>query len=341
MARPPTSTLAKTLAVGITLVIGATGLTGGALARELICRQRYVRALVRNLKKAQALADAGVELIEGDVRDPDAVDRATAGCEYVYHLAAVYRTAGHPDSYYQDVNVKGVANVLAAARRHGVKRTVHCSTVGVHGDVSELPSAETAPYNPGDIYQTTKLAGERLAQRAIADGQPVSIVRPSGIYGPGDLRFLKLFKGIQFGTFRVFGDGKTLYHPVYIDDVVEGLIQCCEHPAAEGQIFIICGDEYVSLDELVKLVAEAVGVRTPRGHLPLWPLMTAARMCEGLCRPLGIDPPLHRRRADFFVKNRAFTNAKARRLLGYRPRVALAEGIQRTAEWYVQEKLLK
>ncbi|MHC4470592.1 MAG: NAD-dependent epimerase/dehydratase family protein, partial [Planctomycetota bacterium] len=131
------------------------------------------------------------------------------------------------------------------------------------------------------------------------------------------------------------------YHFTYIDDLVLGILLCGEHPAALGEIFIIGGDEYVSLNDLVRMVADAVGVRPRRGHLPLWPLLLAARLCEGVCKPFGIDPPLHMRRCEFFIKARAFTNAKARDLLGYRPQVPLEEGIRKTAEWYFEEGLLR
>ena len=322
------------------LVTGATGLTGGALTRRLVEAGHDVRALVRSASAASELADKGVELVQGDVANSQDVDRAVAGCQRVYHIAAVFRTAGHPDSYYHDVNIGGTENVLAAARRRGVQRTVHCSTVGVHGNVSRIPSDETAPYNPGDVYQETKLGGELRAQAAIAAGQPISIVRPAGIYGPGDLRFLKLFRTIRRRTFRMFGSGDVPYHLTYIDDLVDGIVLCGEHPAAPGEIFIIAGDEYVSLNELVRLVAESVGVKPPRGHLPLWPLLTAARICEAVCRPLGVDPPLHMRRCEFFIKARAFTNEKARNLLGYRPRTRIQEGIQNTALWYMSQGLL-
>lgn len=325
---------------GPVLVTGATGFTGGALARALLARGQRVRALVRSAAKARPLADLGVELVEGDIVREEDVDRAVAGCSRVYNIAAVYRTAGHSDRYYHDVNVSGAKNVLVAARKHGVERTVHCSTVGVHGHVSRYPSDENAPYNPGDIYQRTKLEGERRAHAAIALGQPVSVVRPAGIYGPGDLRFLKLFRTVRNRTFRMFGDGELPYHLTYIDDLVQGIILCGEHPAAVGEIFIICGDEYVTLNRLVELVADTVGVAPPRGHLPLAPLLAAARLCEALCRPLGIDPPLHMRRCEFFIKARAFTNAKARRVLGYAPEFSLARGLNLTADWYRSQGLL-
>jgi dihydroflavonol-4-reductase len=319
------------------LVTGATGFTGGHLARALVRRGSRVRALVRPQTDGSDLVRDGIEVVTGDVTDGDAVARAAEGVDVVYHIAALYRTAGHPDSYYHDVNVGGTRNVLDAAVRHDVARVVHCSTIGVHGAISEVPSDENSPYNPGDIYQRTKLEADLLAQEAFRNGIPGVVARPTGIYGPGDLRFLKLFRTIRSGRFRMFGSGEVPYHLTYIDDLVDGFILCGEKPEALGEVYILGGDEYASLNELVRLVAEAVGVKPPRGHLPLWPLMTAATLCERICRPLGIDPPLHKRRVEFFIKPRAFTNAKARRELGFRPRVPLAEGVRRTAAWYVEQ----
>ncbi len=324
------------------LVTGATGFTGGALAREMQRRGYAVRALVRdpNADTAKALADKGIELVRGDIRDADDVKRAAEGVELIQHIAAVFRTAGHPDSYYHDVNVAGVEHVIAAAQHHGTPRTVHCSTVGVHGHVAQIPSDETAPYNPGDIYQDTKLEGERVMQRAIAGGFPGVIFRPAGMYGPGDLRFLKVFRGVQKGRFPMFGSGEVTYQFTYIDDLVDGIILCGQHPDAMGGLLILCGDGWVSLSHFVRLVAAAVGGKPPRIHWPLGPLLAAAKVCEALCKPLKIDPPLHVRRCEFYIKARAFSNAKAKRVLGFQPKISMAEGVYRTAQWYHEQGLI-
>jgi nucleoside-diphosphate-sugar epimerase len=320
--------------LGAVLVTGATGFTGGRLVRRLRQLGHRVRAFVRPGSNVQPLLDQGVEIFEGDLTKPEDVARAAEGIWKIFHIAAVFRTAGHPDSYYYDVNVGGTENVLKAARRQGVERVIHCSTIGVHGDVSEVPSTEESPYNPGDIYQVTKLAGEQLARDAFADGLQGTVVRPSSIYGPGDLRMLKLFRMVHNGRFRMFGSGGVFFHMVYIDDLVDGMLLCAEKPEALGQVFIMAGPRYITLDEMVTLVAEAVGVPAPKGKLPLWPLMMAAVACEAVCRPLHVEPPLYRRRADFFRKNRAFSCEKARRILGYEPRVDPREGIRHTARWY-------
>lgn len=322
------------------MVTGATGFTGGALAHELVRQGKHVRALVRDPAKAEPLADAGMELIEGDVRDAASIERAAQGAEVIYHIAAVFRTAGHPDSYYTDINETGVVNVINAAKKLGTPRTVHCSTVGVHGHVSQIPSNEQSPYNPGDIYQVTKLEGEKRMQEAIASGFPGVIFRPAGMYGPGDQRFLKVFKGIQKGRFPMFGSGETTYQFTYIDDLVDGIILCGEHPDAMGGLFILCADGWVTLNEFFRLVAEATGGRSPRIHWPVGPLLLAARACETICKPLGIDPPLHTRRCEFYIKARAFSNAKAKQTLGFQPKVDMAEGVRRTARWYAAQGLI-
>ena len=323
----------------LALVTGATGFTGGHLALGLRARGYPVRALVRPGSNTSALAGHGVELCEGQIVDASDVGRAMKGVGVVYHIAAAYREAKHPDSYYFDVNVGGTRNILEAAREEGVQRVVHCSTAGVHGEVTTIPADESAPMNPGDVYQDSKLEGERLAMAEFRRGLPGVVFRPVGIYGPGDTRFLKLFK-MASGPFRMFGSGEVLYHLTYIDDLVDGIVLCGERPEAVGEVFILAGERYTTLNELLERVAGALGRPKPFGRLPLWPLLGAATVCEAVCRPLGIDPPLHRRRTDFFTKDRAFTSEKARRALGYEPKVDLDTGLARTAAWYRATGLL-
>jgi nucleoside-diphosphate-sugar epimerase len=317
------------------LVTGATGFTGGHLARSLLSRGHDVRVLVRDAARAGSLGAAGAEVIVGDVTDRRAVDAAMAGADVAYHLAAVYRQAGIRLETYRSVNATAAAGVVEAAVQARVKRVVHCSTVGVHGHVERPPADEDAPLHPGDVYQETKLEGERLARDAGTRlGVEVVIARPSGIYGPGDRRLLKLFRGIARRRFPLLGSGQIYYHLTYIDDLVEGLRLCGEHPAAAHRTYILAGGEVTTLNDLVAMIAEAAGVPPPRVHLPVWPFWVAGALCEAVCVPLGVEPPLYRRRVDFYTKSRAFDIARARRELGYVPRVTLREGIGRTLQWY-------
>lgn len=271
----------------------------------------------------------------GDLRDRRALADATAGVDVVYHIAAIYRQAGVSTDTYRAVNATAVGDLIEAAARGGVRRVVHCSTVGVHGDVQGPPADEDAPLKPGDVYQETKLEGERAAREAGArTAVEVTIVRPTGIYGPGDRRLLRLFRGVARRRWVTLGRGEIYYHLTYIDDLVEGFRLCGEHPAAANRTYILAGGEVTTLNALVALIAEVAAVPAPRLHLPVWPFWMAGAACEALCAPLGIEPPIYRRRVDFFTKSRAFDIARARHELGYAPQIGLREGITRTLTWY-------
>ena len=132
----------------------------------------------------------------------------------------------------------------------------------------------------------------------------------------------------------MIGNGNVFYHLTHVEDVARGFIKASETPGAYGEAFILAGAKYTTVRELVSIIAECAGVASPRLRLPSRPIYWAAALCEDLCRPLGIEPPLHRRRLDFFLKHRAFKIDKARQELGWAPQVELASGICETLEWY-------
>jgi dihydroflavonol-4-reductase len=314
---------------------GASGYTGGRLLAALRDRGDEVTVLVRARSTTDAIRTLASSVVEGDLADAAAVDRLIAGQDAVLHVAAVYRTAGHPDDYYREVNLRGTERLLEAAARHGVRRFVHTSTVGVHGHVANPPADESAPFAPGDIYQETKAEAEALAfDYHRRRGVPVTVVRPGAIYGPGETRLLKLFRTIARGRYAIVGTGRTFYHPVYIDDLVAGFLLALDRDQAVGEAFLICGPSYVSQQDLAALVAKHTGGRVLPFRIPARPIQWAGDLVEAICVPLGIEPPLHRRRVDFWTKSRAFTIEKASRLIGYDPKVGLDEGIARTAAWY-------
>jgi dihydroflavonol-4-reductase len=334
----------------VVLVTGATGFTGSHLARALAAAGHHVRAMVRDpgsapdFGPAQLPSDHGkparspdgsqIDIVSGDLRDPTAVRRAVEGVEVVYNIAAIYRQAGLSNETYRAVNAVAVGSLIEQAARAGVRRVVHCSTVGVHGDIEHPPANEDAPLRPGDIYQRTKVEGEERARAAAArDGIEVTIARPSGIYGPGDRRLLKLFRN-TVRRFPMLGGGQIYYHLTYIDDLVEGFRLCGEHPAAANRTYILAGPEVTTLNEVTAAIAEVAGVRVQRWRLPVWPFWLAGAACEAVCAPLRIEPPIYRRRVDFFTKSRAFDITRARTEIGYAPATGLREGLARTLHWY-------
>jgi dihydroflavonol-4-reductase len=316
---------------------GATGYTGSRLVSRLLARGDEVRALARPNSRRPQPEGPGLTWLEGDLADDALLARLVEGTDAVIHVAAVYRTAGHPDSYYREVNVEGTRRLLEAAYAAGVGRFVHTSTVGVHGHVERPPADEASPFAPGDIYQETKAEAEQLALRFQRErGLPVAVVRPAAICGPGETRLLKLFRAIARRRYAIVGSGRALYHPVYIDDLLQGFLLALERPEAVGEAFIVGGPRYVSQAELAQMIARHTGGRVLPFRVPAAPLRWAAAACEAVCIPLRIEPPLHRRRVDFWTKDRAFSIDKARRVLGYAPQVELEDGIARTCAWYRQ-----
>jgi dihydroflavonol-4-reductase len=324
----------------LTLVTGATGFTGSHLVRALAADGVPVRVIARSVERARRLLPDGVEIVEGDIADPEVIERAMRGVRTVYHLAAVYREAKHPDLRYREVNVEASRLLLEAACRASVNRYVHCSTVGVHGHIASPPADETAAYAPGDVYQATKCEAEQLAL-SYRDRLPLAVARPTAIYGPGDTRLLKMFRLIAEQRFPLLGGGENYYHTVHVRDLVRGLRLLGTHSKAVGEVFILGGESYLKLSELAAIIASAAGVPAPWLRLPVRPFQIVGTLVEKLCVPLGIEPPIYRRRVDFFTKSRAFTIEKARRLLGYRPEVRLADGIRETMDWYVANGYLQ
>ncbi len=320
------------------LITGGTGFIGSRLALDALRRGQQVRVLAQRNTPAerqncQELEAHGIEVVDGSVTDSQTAARACDGVEVVYHLAAAQHQANVPDQHYYDVNVEGTRNMLQAAVQAGLQRFVHGSTIGVYGIDDNGPVGDDSALNPDNIYGITKLEGEKVV-RQYFDRLPLAIVRISETYGPGDRRLHKLFQEIRKRRFFHIGDGMNLHHLVYIDDLLAGLGLAATEKAAMGNTFVLAGPRSVTTEEMITSICKAVNVDVPRLRVPLWPMMATAVVMEGILRPIGIQPPLHRRRMNFFVKSFQFTCEQARQLLGYEPRIDVEEGMRRTYEWY-------
>lgn len=323
------------------LVTGANGFTGSYMARNLLKNGYTVRGLVRKSSNLDLINDLNIELSYADLAKDEITNEIMDGIDVVYHVGAAFRIEGVPKSYFWDVNVEGTKKLLVAAKKAGIKKFIQCSTVGVQGDIKNPPAKETHPNNPGDYYQESKLEGEELALRYFKEeGLKGTVVRPVGIYGPGDTRFLKIFKFINNGKFRMIGDGNVLYHLTFVEDLVEGFRLAGESEKANNEIFTIGGNDFLTLSELVKKIAKILDKPSSNKSIPVWPVWIAGALCELACKPFGISPPIYRRRIDFFIKDRAFDISKAKTMLGYNPTTTLDEGLAKTAAWYKEKKLI-
>ncbi|NEN93101.1 MAG: NAD(P)-dependent oxidoreductase [Okeania sp. SIO3H1] len=322
------------------LVTGGTGFTGSHLTRRLLKKGHEV--VVLDNKPGlfyDELKELGAELHIGSVADRDIVDRVTQGCEVVQHLAAAFRQVNLAKNIYWDVNVEGTRYLLEAALKYGVQKFVYCSTCGVHGDVKQTPSGEDSPIAPADYYQYTKYQGEKIIPEFVDKGLKVVILRPAAIYGPGDPeRFSILFKRVKTGNFFMCGSGASHYHPLYIDNLLDAFELATASDKCHGETYLIADEKYSTLNDLVTAIAKALNINCKITYIPFWPVWTVAFLTELLYKPFpGLDPPLFPRRVDWFRQNRAFSIEKAKRELGYQPKVDLDTGLAQTAKWY-QEK---
>lgn len=332
------------------LLTGASGFTGSHLLAHLLEQKTAVRAMVRSVPAffassiiPEALkSNPLLEVVEGDLKDVASLARAVSGTCGVYHVAAAFREASLPPSHYFEVNATGTEELLKAAVSAGVQRFIYCSTNGVVSKPSTLPSDETAPYSPGDFYQESKAEGEKIALKYFHSGKVTGMVlRPAMIYGPEDLRLLKIFKLVGEERFFYVGQGNAHVHFIDVRDLAAAFTLAMQKKEINGEVVLIAGEKPFRLHEVVNEIAKFYGVPAPKLHLPVWPLQTLGSICEAICKPFGINPPIYRRRVDFFIKERCFSTAKAQELLGFKPQLSSLEEIRSLCKWYEEHGFVK
>lgn len=324
------------------LVTGGTGFTGSALVKRLLSRGNDVTVLDNQRGiMLDTLESLGAKVVIGSITDPLTVEEVVKDQRIIYHLAAAFRKINLPKQVYWDTNVTAMRSLLDSASKAGVKKVVYCSTQGVHGNVDNPPGGEDTPIEPEDYYQYTKYEGEKVAQEFILKGMDITILRPTAIYGPGDpARFLMMFKQVKKGFFPFFGKGEALYHPVYVENFVDAFELAAERQESKGQTYLIADNEYYTIKDIVLKIAKVMEVDLKVIHLPFMPMYIAAAVVEAIFKPLPWDPPLFRRRVDWFRQNRAFKIDKAKNELGYNPAVNLDQGLKLTYEWYKENGYL-
>jgi nucleoside-diphosphate-sugar epimerase len=319
------------------LVTGGSGFLASHLIRELQERGHAVRALVLPSSDTTQLEQAGVDIRTGDVRLPDTLAGAMSQVNAVFHLAAAIGVRC-PLREYHAVNVTGTENVCRAALAAGVERLVHVSSTSVYEQGLGEPVDETFPLAPPrDPYAVTKAAGDSLVQRLIAEEHlSASIVRTSTIFGPGDhLNFGRIADRLLAGAGIVIGSGRNRVPVASVDDVVRGLVLVLGHEAAEGQIYNITDDSCPTQAELLREIAEELGAKMPRIHVPYGLLYGTAFLAERLAQVTRSEHALVTRFGVLlYGADNRFAIDKARQELGYEPGVSLRQGVSAAAEWY-------
>lgn len=316
-------------------ITGATGFLGSHLAKQLMDKGHTVFAHARDESKAEQFKGKAERIIVCDITNEVKIKELVKDADIVIHTVSNFRTASGPPASYKSINFDGTVNVVTAAQNAGVKRFIHCSTIGVLGNIKECPADENTPYNPGDLYQETKLDAELYVRDQVGKtSMEIVVIRPCSMYGPGDMRMLKMFKMLVKRTFLMIGPCEENFHAIYIDDIVNGFVKAMELPNIDGEVFIVGGEQYVPLHKYIRYAADAVGAPMPWLKFPYWLFYSAAVVIEAICVPLRIEPPLHRRRVRFYKNNRAFNITKAHNILQFKPSVGMEEGMARTVDWY-------
>jgi nucleoside-diphosphate-sugar epimerase len=290
-------------------------------------------------ERGEELRRIGVTVEALDLGSDTAVAARLSGVDIVFHLAAAQHEMNRPDSHFWSINVDGTRRVLEASVAAGVRRFVHGSTIGVYGVPAVAEIDESTPSNPDNIYGVTKAAGEKLVLE-YADRLPVTVIRISETYGPGDRRLLKLFRAIKARKFFLIGDCRNIHQLIHVDDLVAVLLAAADNPAAIGEVFVVPGQEKLTTEQMCLSIAAVLGTTLPRLRVPMTPILIASIVLEKTLRPLGIQPPLHTRRLDFFRKSLAFSGRKVETALRLAPPRAFAVGARETAAWYEQQGLL-
>jgi nucleoside-diphosphate-sugar epimerase len=314
------------------LITGANGFLGRHLVLDQLARGRRVRAVDQHDDRlADLAATANLEIRRADICDLEAMRDLVAGVDVVFHLASAHLAVALGDEAYWRINRDGARELVSLCHQAGVRRFVHCSSVGVYGEITDPPADEATPCHPDLIYEKSKLAGEEAVLAYHREtGFPLTVIRPVWVYGPGCPRTEKLFRSLRKGTFFYIGSGRSLRHCIYVGDFNQACELCASRPEAVGEVFIIGDAAAVTLRELLGAMAAAGGFRQPWIHLPLALARPLFAAVERLSLMLKREPFVSTRTLKFFTNNTAFSIAKARKRLGFEPRFGVAEGMRRT-----------
>lgn len=316
------------------LVTGASGFIGSYLTKMLVEKGYSVKTLVRFDSDVTQLKNLDVEIISGDIRDADTLEKIMKGCQQVYHGAAQRTKPKIPKQAYYSINVDGCKNIAETALKTNVERLVYLSTAGVYGTVKQLRINENTVPRPNTYYRTTKWLGEKvLLSYHQQQNLPVVIARLSGVCGAGSLSWLGLVRAITTPKFRLIGTGNNEYHLADIMDIIAGLRLCAEKSNIEGKTYNLAGKEALKVKEIVNLITENLNIDEPTQQLPAFPYHTLNTMTEWFYQTFSKQLPGHHR-YDMFISDRSLDISRAVAELDYSPKISPEEAIINLINWY-------
>lgn len=313
------------------LVTGASGFVGGAAVERLLADGAVVRGMVRSLQKGERIKALGAELALGDLTDAGSLRQAVSGCSHVFSVGAAMRG---PLDVQMAVNVTGIEALVDICHESGVSRVVHVSSIATYGyRAPDIVTEATALRPSNEYYGQTKALGEqRLMSRAAELDLPASVVRPGMIYGPRSGFWTgKMFDLMKY-PIAVLPGGDNLCPAIYIDDLVDLLVLCAEHPSAAGEVFNGTMDPPPTWSEFLGAYARMTGrgLIVPVPHVLL---RAAAGVAEAVMRLRGTPSPLRDMVDGVLGRKRVYSMDKAADLLGWSPRTTLAEGMANAEVW--------
>jgi len=316
------------------LVTGGSGFVGSAVLRALAGRGLTLRALTRATSARANFQGVDCEIVEGDLRDAEAMSRAMQGVRYLFHVAADYRLWARDPSEIMRANVEGTRNIMEAARSAGVEKIVYTSSVATLRAGHDVID-ETAALAKGEgigVYKNSKVAAERLVEAMAAEGLPAVMVLPSTPIGPRDIKPTptgRILVEAAMGRVPAFVD--TGLNLVHVTDVAAGHLLALEKGVV-GERYILGGQD-VSLRRMLADIAGIVGRKAPTVNLPRGPLYPLAIAAEAVARVTGKEPFVTRDALDMAAHHMFFTSAKAERDLGYHARPYI-EAILDALTWF-------
>ena len=324
------------------LITGGTGFIGSHLVDALISKGEDVRLLVRKTTNVEEFENSNIDIFHGDITDKNTLKKITKDVDIIYHLAGKVGEWGALDSEFIEININGTKNILNASLENNVNHFIFCSTPGVLGLTGYPEAKEDLPYNPRGIYEKTKCEAEKLVMRFHEEmGLPMTIVRPDFVYGPGDMRRLKLYKAIKNNFFFMIGDGGSFLHPTFISDIIYGFELVRNNRKAIGEIYNIAGSKPITVREYFETIAHVLEVNISKFNIPKVFAVNAAYILENISKITKKEPIISQSKIDFLTINHGSDISKIRTQLGYNPKVEFIDGIKRTIDWYISNKYIE